>query len=117
MLVRIFSKRRTRRHTDLESEWEPPRNRSFSERKAKREPIRYRETSYAISHLNDDKLSTASHFACFGLPDTRRCSIHPCSEPSNDTANNHLGNTVGGCLNDSTECNGRAAEENCSRAT
>ena len=73
----------------------------------------YRQYSH---HLNDDKFSSASHLAGFGLPDACGCSVHSSAQSSDDTTDHYLGNAIARRLDDGANGNNRASDDDLPRS-
>ena len=97
--------------TNLECKREPPRNSSWGKREAKRKPVRNGETSDTICHLDDDKLSPTPHLTCLRLPNTGSSSVHASSETSDNSSYHHLSNTETAGLDNCSNGNNSAAEQ------
>jgi hypothetical protein len=97
--------------TNLKSQRKPPRDRALRKRKPQRQKIRNHHSKNTTRHLDDNKLAATTHFACFSLPDPGRRGIHTRTASRHDTAHQHLWNGVASCLDDTTDSDDGAAEE------
>ena len=68
------------------------------------------------THLNDDKLSSAVHFARFRLPNAGGCCVHASSETCNNSPNHHAGDLKAASLDDSSDGNNSRTKYNLARA-
>lgn len=100
-----------KQHTNLEGQWESPRNTTWCKGEAKRKPIRYGEARNAIRHLDNDKFASTPHLARLSLPNTSGSSIHASPQTSNNTSDHHLGNAETACLDNCANSNDCAAKQ------
>jgi hypothetical protein len=104
-------------HTDLECQWKSPCNATWCKRETESEPIRDGEARDAIRHLDDNKLAPAPHLARLSLPNTSSGSVHASSQTSNDSSNHHLSNAEAASLNDCSDGDDSATQEDDSWST
>lgn len=69
----------------------------------------------ATHHLDDHELPARVHFARLCLPDTSCCCIHPSPKTCDNTTNHHGGYSVAGTLDDGTNADDSAADQDLTR--
>ncbi|KAH3669229.1 hypothetical protein OGAPHI_001350 [Ogataea philodendri] len=101
----------------LEANGESPRNGTFSEVKAKVNPVRDSNTTGDQSTRNHHKTSSSFCSRAFCLPHWNSTGIHTVTDSCHNTADNKMTNSVGRALKNSTNNHNDTPDKNTSKSS